>query len=127
TSDGKVWAAEIDHLSASSEKVHVGEATQDDHCPPALWIEEGRRPVMAWTKHDADTFIHIKVGGKSGSIASLASAPLVTVNLGGRSSYTQLHKIKHLSDATQDTLWCFTRRDTFGWAMVPLSINQETG
>src|SRR5665647_2373978 len=75
----------------------------------------------------APTSLFFKVSDLDGTVASFATATEQTYEFDGGASYTQIHRIEHLSDATQDTFWVFTRVTSATWRLLPLSVDQATG
>lgn len=125
--NGDVLACEFNHTTKETHRVKVGTAAVDDHDAPALWVAPGRLAVIAWTDHNRDNIIKLKVGAKTGDIRSFANSPLVSINLGGAAAYTQIHKIKHKSSDVVDCLWIFTRKGNDEWGYVEVVIDQRTG
>lgn len=125
--NGSILACEFNHSTRKTKRYAVGQAVIDDHNAPALWIAPGHRPVIAWTDHSVDNFIKVKVGSQDGDLTSLVNAPLIQVNLGGAASYTQMHRIEHLSSELRDVFWIFTRRGNTAWGFVQLEVDQATG
>ena len=99
----------------------------DDHNAPSLWINKGHRALLAWTQHNVTSDIELLVSDKSASLQSFKSAEKQLIAAGGAVSYTQIHHIENLSDATQDTFWIFSRLDSRYWNVISISVNQETG
>ena len=98
----------------------------DDHNPPSVWVMAAHRTVVAWQRN-VTNLLYLRVGTADGSPASLTSATTVTIDIGGTSSYTDIHRITHLSDASQDTFWIFTRKANHTRGYVRVSVNQATG
>lgn len=127
SSTGDVLACEMDHTSGATQRVVLGSVQPDDHNCPALWASAGRRSVAMWTRHTEDNSLHVSVSGPDGSVASMAGSPELLFSAAGATSYAQMHRIAHLSNAGQDTFWVFTRIGTTTWQMVPMSVDQATG
>lgn len=122
-----VVACEVNQETGATTRVNVGTVPVDDHNCPALWARDGRRSVMAWTDHGMTATIWLKVSNTAGSVQSLGSATEQTIAAPGGASYTQIHRIEHLSNSLQDTFWLFSRIGAYTWRMVPFSVNQSTG
>lgn len=123
--DGQILACEINSSTNRVKRIPVGAAGIDDHNSPALWIEDDRCPVIAWTNHNDDNVINIKVGARSGDLDSLKGAELVEITLSKTTAYTQIHKIRHKSSNIVDCLWIFTRQGN-GWGYVEILVDQNT-
>lgn len=98
----------------------------DDHNSPSLWAEEGRRMLAAWTEHNNTNAIHLRVSNQVGELESFLENPIVEFDYGSITTYTQVFKIRHLSDANSDVLWVFTRVNNT-WRIKQVGIDQETG
>lgn len=126
-SNGTVLAVEFNHQDGTETRVEVGSTVPDDHNCPAIWAAEGRRLVMMWTQHGRDTLIQARVSDADGAVQSLAGAVAQDFTASTGTSYTQIHRIEHLSDDAQDTFWVFYRIGTLAWAYVQCSVDQATG
>lgn len=124
---GRVLVCELDHRTGAIQRHEIAQAGVDDHNVPAVWIEAGRRPLVAWTNHNGDNLLRLKVGDRAGKLGTIACGPEWAVDIGGRASYSQLHRIAHLSGETQDTFWVFMRRANATWIIQPLTVDQPTG
>ncbi|MGI6878844.1 hypothetical protein [Microbacterium sp. gxy059] len=127
SSTGEVLACEIDHATRETRRYVVGQAVVDDHNAPALYVEPGYRPIIAWTDHGADRLTKIKVGGPNLDLRSLVSAPLIELDAGGAIAYTQLIKIDHQSDEVTQTYHLWGRRSTRTWGYHVIRVDQRTG
>lgn len=124
---GRVLVCEIDHRTGAIQCNEIAEAGADDHNVPAVWTEPGRRPLVAWTNHNADNVLRLKVGDPDGELGTIAGGPELTVDIGGKASYSQIYRIAHLSGDTQDTFWVFARRANTTWIIQPLTVDQPSG
>jgi hypothetical protein len=109
--------------------VQVGTALVDDHNVGTPFLA-GPHLCSMWSNHgigpDA-TIINLIIGDTS--IDSLARCPIIKIAGPGNMSYQQVHKIKHLSDATKTTFWVFTRQGNIGdfsWYVMVLTITHGT-
>lgn len=127
SSTGKVIAAEFNHGTGRTRRYEVATAIVDDHSTPALWAAPGRRFLFAWTNHNKDNLVNLRVSNVAGDLGSIAAGPSATIDLGTIASYTQIHRITGLSDATQDTFWIVTRGNNTTWRIARVSVNQATG
>ena len=127
SSTGMVLACELNHSAGGVRRYEVARAGVDDHNVPALWAMDDHRPVLVWTNHNADPLLRVKVGNRAGDLGSLVKAPETSCDLEAPASYAQIHRIAHLSDVGQDTLWVFTRRGNSRWVIQPLTVYQESG
>lgn len=127
SSTGKVIAAEFNHGTNRTRRYEVATAIVDDHSTPALWAAPGRRFLFAWTNHNKDNFVNLRVSNAAGDLGSFAAGPSATIDLGTIASYTQIHRIANLSDANQDTFWIVTRGNNTTWRIARVSVNQATG
>lgn len=125
--DGAILACEINHDTGCAVRSRIAQAGADDHNVPALWIANGRRPIILWTNHNQDRLLRFKVGDRAGDLRILVESAAQAIDVGGRASYAQVHRIAHLSDEAQDTLWVFVRRNNTEWLMQALSIEQSGG
>lgn len=130
--DSYVIVAEYIHGTGQTRRYVLerapGPMGNDDHNPPSVWVKDGHRTLAAWTWHNGNSNLYFRVGSASGDLASLQEATTVVVSNGSNAaSYTDIHRIEYLSDATQDTFWVFTRRDNHTRGILPVSINQATG
>ncbi len=126
-SDGTILATSFDHATGTTERITVGTTQPDDHNVPSLWVRPGRRPVMMWTRHNHDDVVYTRVGEAGGDLATLATAPPQDAQAPAEISYTQLHRITHLSDDEQDTFLVLSRIATLNWHLRLLSVDQHTG
>ncbi len=131
SSTGEILACELNHVTGESKRFVVGSAGVDDHNAPALWIEDGRRPVLMWTNHNDDSLVRLKVGSRDGSLESLTTAYEGTYSINQSASltsaYTQIFKIDHLSNDRKDTFWVFTRGGGTRWGYTVVEVDQATG
>jgi hypothetical protein len=109
--------------------VTVGTALVDDHNAGTPFLA-GPHLCKMWSNHgtgpDAN-IINLVIG--DASIESLARSPIIKITGPGNMSYQQVHKIKHLSDATKTTFWVFTRQGNIGdfsWYVMVLTITHGT-
>lgn len=124
---GMILVNEFNYATGRTRRWEVAQAGVDDHNVPAVWIEAGRRPLIAWTNHSADNFLRLKVGARNGDLSSFTAAPEVSRNIGGGASYAQIHKIEHLSSATEDVFYIFTRRTVLMWGVQQVTVSQSSG
>lgn len=125
---GKVLACEFNHGTGVTRRYEIGQAIVDDHCVPSLWASHRRRTLAVWTNHNTDAYLHLKVGTRSGDLASLVTAQdHVYLTDAGTTSYSQVHHITHLSNDAQDTFWVFYRRTAGRWYILPVTIQQDSG
>lgn len=125
---GKILVNEINHETGEEKRVEVADSLKiDDHNNPAVHVEAGRRIVIAWTNHSFDDKLRFKVSDTSGNIDSLTVANEQVYTTPGIVTYAQIHKINHLSNATNDVLWVFFRAGSTGWYRVQITVNQDTG
>jgi len=125
--DGTILACEFDHETGQAGRYRIAQAGADDHNTPALWIAPGRRSLIAWSNHNADHYLRLKVGAPTGTLGSLTVAPEIAIDTGGPASYAQIHRIRHLSNEEQDTFWAFFRRHNVEWLILTLTVEQEGG
>ena len=102
--------------------VILGDTFADDHNTPTI-ILTGSRLLAMWTEHNVDNVIKIAVSDPGGSLESLVRKPVISINIGGASSYTQPIVIDHLRTETTETVWIFTRRGTTAWGWVPVTVD----
>lgn len=128
SSTGEIVASEYVPGLGLTKREILGKTGQvDDHNAPGLWAKDGRRMVIAWTEHNETNRIDMRVSSADGNVSSFLDAPVVSLDLGRATSYTQIHRVEHLSDAAQDTFWMFTRLGSVDWALVVFSVAQDTG
>jgi hypothetical protein len=129
SSTGEILACEHNISKNTTKRIAVYTDQIDDHNVPALYAEEGRRFVMAWSKHNADRFIKFKCSDISGDIATFEKATVYQFATTNVTAYAQLIKIKHLSSANVDVFWLFSRTQTTGadWQLIPVNVTQDTG
>lgn len=125
--NGDVLACEFNHGTGKTSRTICGRAVVDDHNVPSLIAEKGKRPVLAWTNHNADNLIRIKVGSRNGDMGSMAVSPEIVVDIGAGASYTQFHYIPSASTPTATRYWCFTRSGYNNWNLVALTVDELTG
>jgi hypothetical protein len=128
---GEIVVSVLNHASGTVVRRVVGQAIVDDHCMPALYVANGRRSVVAWTNHNADSVIHLRTSGING-IDGWGTD--IAVSTGSAAiSYSRLIRISALSTATQDVFYLFTRhRDTSSgtswfWRVRTVTVDQATG
>ncbi|SOD72707.1 hypothetical protein SAMN05892883_2058 [Jatrophihabitans sp. GAS493] len=125
---GGIWVNELDHTSGKQKSIYIEQAIQDDHCTAAVHSEPGHRTLMAWTKHNFDNVMRLRVGALDGSIDSLANVQSVTLTSGGTAiSYTQIVRLVAASTTTTDQYWILTRRSNIAWEIIPVAVNIATG
>lgn len=128
SASGEVLANEIDHATGETKRVVIGETViVDDHNNPAIHAEAGRRLVLAYTQHGQDPYVRFRVSDADGNIYSLASNDEQIYNAGKAATYTQIHKIDSLSDASNDVFWLFSRWTNGEWWLLPFTVPQATG
>ena len=99
----------------------------DDHNAPSLWVKDGHRAVVLWTRHAQTTKIYGRVSTRDGDLRTLQYTETQEIDLGSAASYTQMYHIPHLSDADQDTFYVLSRTTPSAWTISTLSVNQDTG
>lgn len=127
SSTGEILAIEYNHAVNKEKRYAVAQATIDDHNVPSVWVKQGSRTVVAWTNHNRDNYLRFKVGSRSGDLGSLVFATEVSVDIGVPTSYTQIHKINHLSNNLNDTFYMIFRANDAQWKVLIFSVNQITG
>ncbi len=127
SSTGQILACETNILKGTTKRVVAGTVGIDDHNTPALWAEEGRRFLLGWSGHEADSKIQFKCSSRSGDIDSFASAQQFQFASSGTSSYVQIIKIDSLSSDSADVFWVFNRKGGVAWQIVPVTVTQATG
>lgn len=125
--DGEICACELNHATGATRRYALDTVAPDDHKAPALWIAEGRRPIIMWQSHGQNDNLRYRVGSASGNIGTFLSTSTALYAPGGSVAYAQLFKVTALSDSTQDTFWVFYRASGDGWRMVPMTVTQESG
>lgn len=90
-SDGSVLVNAVGE--SSSQSVRVARSGVDDHNGPAVWAESGVPLVTAWSLHNADRLVRVRVGGIAGSSEALSFGPEFTLELGGTVSYAKLFRV----------------------------------
>lgn len=133
SSTGAVLVTEF-RRNSPVKRVEVGTATIDDHNSPAIWFEDGRRGVVAWSNHYSDSISHIKVTDRSASIESLVTAIDQGLKRRGLTSYAKVFKLPHMSTKDSDYFWLLQRVRTGlsgnyenTWSVLPFTLYQETG
>jgi len=127
SSTGKILACESNLLKGTTKRIEAATVAVDDHNTPALWAEDGRRFLLAWSGHEANSFIQFKCSDIRGDIDTFSTAPTYQYASGGTSSYVQIVKIDSLSSAAADVFWVFNRKDGVAWQMIPVTVTQATG
>lgn len=125
---GKILVCEYNHATTELKRVEAATtAVIDDHNNPAVWVQAGRRILIAYTNHNKDNIMRFKVSDSAGTIESLASASEQTYNAGMGVTYAQIHKIESQSDSTKDVFWVFSRWTTHKWYILPVTVAQSSG
>src|SRR5674476_496551 len=83
SSSGKIVAGSFNHATGQATRVNVAQAVSaDDHNSPALWAMAGHRFVIAWTGHNADNYVHLRVSDVAETLATLQYSPETLLDLG---------------------------------------------
>lgn len=128
STNGHILVNEMNHQTGELKRREVATTWKiDDHNNPAVFAEEGRRIVIAYQNHGGDALLRFKVSDETGSIDSLVTASEQNYDAGAAVTYAQIHKIDHLSDSTKDVLWVFFRHTTLEYAIVQVTVPQDTG
>jgi hypothetical protein len=127
SSTGDVLACEMNHITGTSKRIVVGTVESDDHNTPAMWAAEGRRALMAWTRHGADLFVHLRVSSPAVDVESFGEGIEYLVNCNGAASYAQIHHLPHLSTPATDVFWVFMRVGDLSWGYFQVTVDQGTG
>lgn len=125
---GEIYACEFVPGLGMTKQVLVGSTPViDDHNAPALWMRDGRRGVMIWTEHNETDILEVRITTRDADLSSLARAPAIRLGMGQATSYAQIFRVEHESSDEADVLLVLTRLASLHWAVVRLSVRQDTG
>lgn len=111
TNDVVLW--EGNDFVDSSLLRKLGEVVFDDHCTPAILAPSDKPPMVAWSKHNVDDRIRVRVGTVNEDFSSLGSESAIDVSAANDVSYAQLWR-----EPATDNVWLLFRSPNDEWRWI---------